>query len=164
MSVQYDWRPGAHIARLDPQAAGDELERIREKHGTLSPALVLREAKSKRNPLHDYLYGMPDTEAAQRWRVERAGHLIRCVVIRRVNNKETPPVRAYVSVRTTPEADQPEYVATTDARNDPYLREQLLTKYRVQLARVAQQIKDFEEFAGVVRAIHEAQEALAVAA
>lgn len=87
---------------VDAQTAGEELNRIYEKHGELEPADVVEESKDENAPLHD-CFEWDDVKAAQKYRIHQAGKLIRCVVSVTENEKTKEPIqtRAYVHVQDT---------------------------------------------------------------
>ena len=73
----YHWRAGFHRAG-DAQAIGGELERIREICGSLTPGIIVQEAKAKRSPLHAVIYdGTTAEEALAIHSLERAEYLLR---------------------------------------------------------------------------------------
>lgn len=87
---------------VDAQTAGEELNRIYEKHGELEPADVVEESKDENAPLHD-CFEWDDVKAAQNYRIYQAGKLIRCVVHVVEDEKTKDPIqtRAYVHVQNT---------------------------------------------------------------
>jgi hypothetical protein len=159
MTIEYGWKGGTRLRGVDVQAAGEELQRLREA-GCLTQKDVLRAARSEKSPLHD-AFEWKDSKAAELYRLDQAKYLIRCVVIKRIDGEATPPVRAFVSV-TTKEATR-EYVAAAEARTDPALRQQIIAAKWAALSRLRHEISEFEEFAGVVEAIDELQGRLELA-
>lgn len=156
--IIYGWARGRACADLDPQVIGEELERIRGSAGGLTPAIVLDAARRKRSPLHG-AFEWDDGTAAESWRMWQARHLVTSVIIERVGKKEAPPVRAFVSVAT---GSGRQYVPTVDARNDPFLRKQILDRALSEALAWRQRYQDLAEFSGVVSAIEEAEEAMHV--
>lgn len=59
------------------------LQALYEKHGVLTPEIVLNDARRKSSPLH-YEFDWDDSTAAHRWRIEQARKLI-------VSRFELPP-------------------------------------------------------------------------
>lgn len=75
----------------------DELQKIYDESGSLTPTVVLDRASDPGHPLHRK-FDWDDSVAAQRWRLSQAAHLIRSVKV----NVETSPsqmiyVRAFVA-------------------------------------------------------------------
>jgi hypothetical protein len=97
VSTVYAFRQNRSLKNCDPQAVGDELERLRESHGTLTPDSVLEAARDEDSPLH-HAFEWDDTEAARQHRLAQARRLI--VSIRVVNSPAQARVPAYISVRT----------------------------------------------------------------
>jgi hypothetical protein len=125
----YNFRPGRSIKNVNPQAVGQELERIRSEHDTLTADLVLSVAESQDSPLHD-AFEWDDSIAARKHRLDQARRLI--VSVRVINSPVQTPVPAYVSVRSPDKGRQ--YLPTTEALSNDELR-----------ARVLDEIKQFSE-------------------
>lgn len=158
--VEYEWANYAHHRGIDAQVAGAALEQIQAKHGG-SPVAVVRVAQRKTHPLHP-AFDWDDREAAEQWRVQQARSLVNHLLIKRVDKEATPPVRAFVSVYT--EDGDREYVASTDAREDPILREQIRKGLLSKLATVRGQLAGWQEFSKAAALIDEAQQQLKEAA
>jgi hypothetical protein len=159
MTVEYEWGSGAQAHGVDAQIAGEAIERIQAKHGG-QPEAIVTEARKKSSPLHP-LFVWDDSEAAERWRVQQARQLVNHLVIKRVDQEDTPPVRAFVSVVT----DQGrEYMRAADAREDPVLREQIRQGLMAELARVRGKLAGWQEFSKAAELVGEAQERLREAA
>lgn len=123
MGMVYQWKAGAHI-RIDAQKAGEELERIRiRQNGRLDQANVLEAARKVTSPLHDH-FEWDDGKAANAYRLDQAGHLIRCITVSMPKRGgDDAPVRAFVSV--VRDADR-SYTSTAHALSDSELRQQVL--------------------------------------
>lgn len=114
--------------------AAAELNRIREKYGSLKPELVVDESKDEQAVLHK-CFQWDDTIAAQMWRKEQAGSLIRnitCVVVSQ--NVETE-IRAFVNV-TMGTAPNRTYTPITEAILD-------MTAYKDLLAQAKSEMESF---------------------
>ena len=95
----YKWRFTKYP--VDAQVAGEELERICESHGALTPEIVLNESREQAAVLHN-CFEWDDIVAAESWRREQAGQIIRQLVTVTVAGKETSePVRAFVQIENT---------------------------------------------------------------
>lgn len=80
--------------RCDPQTAGEMCEKL-EAEGNLSARALLDANRSPDAPLHN-AFTWDDGEAAEKWRENEAGHIIRCLVVTREEVKE--PIRQFVTV------------------------------------------------------------------
>ncbi|HSH84365.1 MAG TPA: hypothetical protein VK979_04315 [Guyparkeria sp.] len=90
----YEWKNGSRIG-IDPAKAGPVLSKL-AKDGECDPRAVIREAKKKSSPLHEY-FEWDDTKAADLYRTGQAQHLIRCLVIRN-NEKDESSRQAFYGI------------------------------------------------------------------
>jgi len=96
----------------------EELDKIREKRGSLVPKVVVEEAKPPRHPLHDR-FEWDDSVAGKRYREGQAAELIRSVMVTfPADNGEVHSTRAFVNVaRPTGR----EYLPIAEVAEDPVL-------------------------------------------
>ena len=73
--MEISWKGGMRV-KTDAVTAHNELERIREKHGTLTPENVVKESRRKTAALHDE-FEWDDAVAAHEHRKERARVIMR---------------------------------------------------------------------------------------
>ena len=130
-------------------AVREELERIRISNGgALRPEDIVEAAASKDNPLHPH-FEWDDSEAAARYRLLQASHLIRVCVI--VDETIDAPVRAFVSLMPD-RATGVGYRAYADVVNDPEMLRQLIADAQRELdsfARKFARLRQSGELAGV---------------
>jgi hypothetical protein len=101
------------------------LQSLYAKHGQLTPALVVKDAKNPKSPIHRE-FDWDDGSAAARWREEQARQLIRSVTVTIVTDTITIKSVAYVR---DPNAatDEQGYVSVESLRHDrPAAREALV--------------------------------------
>lgn len=93
----YKWK--VPVFEVSAQTAGEELERITEKHGKLTPKAVVDESRSETAPLHD-CFEWDDKTAAENYRCQQAAKIIRSIVVEVEPKTNTEPVdvRAFVSI------------------------------------------------------------------
>lgn len=96
--------------------AAEELERIYQRDGHLTPATVVAEAKSPKSPLHSH-FTWDDSEAAHQWRLQQGRVLIASIKI----EVETQPDIVQRVRRFTHLGDEG-YVGTPEALNNPMQR------------------------------------------
>lgn len=102
---------------------------VRDRHGTLTPEVVVKEASDPSSPLHGS-FEWDDTEAAHQWRIQQARVLIgRFKVEVQVSPKKTVKCRQFTHVRS-----RDEYVPTEEALGDPEMRDVVLEQARRDLA------------------------------
>lgn len=112
---QYTFRieDGDEELGIDAQTAGSELDRIRQRDGTLRPATVVNDARPEDAPLHP-AFEWRDPVAAEQWREHQASRLIK--VVRVVPS--APQADRVASVRAVTQATAP-----VVERYDPVARE-----------------------------------------
>lgn len=136
----YDFRQGRTIKNIDPQAAGRELERLREAHGTLTAEIVLEAAVDPESPLHAG-FEWDDSAAAKQHRLNQARRLI--VSLRVLNSPTAKPTVAFVSVRTPDKGRT--YMPTIEAMGDEELRYRVLSEIRQFIEGIEKRYAHFEE-------------------
>jgi hypothetical protein len=150
----YQWKTGAHIS-IDPQAAGEEMERIRvHRNGRLDQEAVVEAARSPDSALHDH-FEWDDRKAANSFRLDQAGHLIRCITVEMPKRGgDDVPTRAFVSV--VRDGDR-SYTSTAHALSDAELRQQVLDTAWRELEAWRQRHAELIELAEVFSVIDQAR-------
>jgi hypothetical protein len=150
-NLTYRWKPGSRF-KGDPVPVAKALERIRVKNDGLKAEAVVREARKQTSVLHQY-FDWNDSVAAEKWRIEQAGQIIRYIVVvhKGVDEEEDLCVRAFVSIND--EDDEKSYTSIAHAMGDPELREQVLQKAKKELLEWRRRYEDLREFAAIFEAI-----------
>lgn len=161
MSMIYTFKPGSHI-KADAQAVGERLDVIRAR-GELTAAAVVADARSATSVLHP-LFEWDDRKAAHKYRLDQAGHIIRCVTV--VVEEPEPAqgsvvgaepaakatvVRAFLPVER--QDGRRVFEATTTVLSDAEYRRQVLEQAHSELGAVARKYRELRELAEVVGAI-----------
>lgn len=89
MNIKYCFRDTSCISGVDPSEAAEELARIHNEHGVLTPDNVLEVAEDEANPLHP-AFEWDDKTAARRYRRKQAQELIYSVRVIREDGKKEP--------------------------------------------------------------------------
>ena len=134
-------------------AVTEELRRILDRDGVLSPEAVVKAAKNPRSPLHSH-FEWDDNAASNMWRLEQARHLIKRVRVTiqpDEGSERTVRVRAYFPVGPK------EYVSTVKALKDSALRQKVLKAAFRELAAFRTKYKDLKELADVIAAIDDVE-------
>lgn len=143
MAMVYKWKDCA-VVKIDAQAAGEELERLRvHNNGRLAQEDVVEVAKDKANPLHSH-FEWNDKKAAHAYRIDQAGYLIRSITVQVSEESDAQPIRAFVNV--TRDADQ-SYTSVHHAMSDAELRAQVVAKAWDELAAWRKRHAELIEFA-----------------
>lgn len=144
------------IRERNMDAARQALADISEKHGHITPAIVVKEATKESNPLHNY-FKWNDKEAGYRYRLDQARFLIRTVkldIVRRDEKKREisfETSRAYVSPLSI--RGEKSYVKLTDAMDDTTMREEMLERAKRELKALKKRYQQLDELAKVWDAV-----------
>lgn len=155
--VTYEWKDAAAGFReYDVSVVQAELEKIRQKHGSLSSSLVVNEAKHPRSVLHKIIYAVSDAEAARMGREAIAARLIRSihVVIQRPDQQEIN-VRAFTSRPVPGAGGKRHYVSTAETMETEEGRAMLLRQAWLELRSIRRKYEGLSELAKVFDAIDE---------
>lgn len=124
----YQWKDGSRI-KLDPQAAGKALAKLRDKGGRVNGEDVVKEARGKRSPLHNH-FDWDDTSAAHTHRIEQAQLLIRCLVV--IVKGGDRPSQVFYGIRRK---DETEYVHRAAVMRSRALADDLLAQAKRDMRR-----------------------------
>lgn len=91
----YQFKPGSRLS-ADPQTAGRMCESL-AANGGLTAKRLLDANREETAPLHDE-FEWDDAQAAEHYREQQAGHIIRSLVVVR-EEAQAPPVRAFINVQ-----------------------------------------------------------------
>lgn len=127
MSMIYQWK---HSHPVPAQIAGEELERIENKYGELSPQKVLDESRSENAVLHSCFEWNNDV-AAEKYRLSQAHDLIRHITVKVIQKEQEEPTQIRAFVNTSPNPTQREpfpgtYISVSKAMSDEATRRQVL--------------------------------------
>lgn len=152
MKTVYQFKAGAHISG-DAQAVGERLDQIRDSANGLTPEAVVADAASPGSVLHPH-FEWDDSKAAERYRLDQAGHLIRSVTV--VFEEPEPSaaprtVRAFLPIETG--AGERVYESSVRAMNDGEMRAQVLKRAHAELSAVSRKWRELQELAGVFEAL-----------
>ena len=149
--VSYDWTPGFPSRKVNPQAAGEFLETLRErKDGYLDAMDVVDAARTKRSPIHR-LFEWDDDRAATEHRLEQARSLLRSIVVVTTDDQEEErSIRAFVTV--TKETGR-HYTSMVTAMGDEEMREQVLARAFREMEQFEKRYHDLVEFSLVFKEV-----------
>ncbi len=117
----------------------DHLLAIEERHGHLTPEIVLDEARSESSPIHQ-CFEWSDDSAAEKYRLLQAEGLIRKVkVIVRTPKDEYAQTRQFVLARG---GESSKYVRIERAMQDESLAQNVLEQARRELLAFERKYKD----------------------
>lgn len=155
---------------VSPEVVGNELGKIEEEYGQVTPAIVVEVAQSGSNPMHP-LFTWDDSIAGKKYRLTEAQYVLRNLVIRRdaeSASDEAPryrSIRAFLSVPQDEIIEAPEdgdeempqqrmvYLSAQMALSDPQKRAYILDEARRALSAWRNRYDALSEFADLFVAI-----------
>lgn len=127
----------------------DELQAVYERHGKLTPRIVVAEAADESSPLHSRLE-WDDKVAGHAWRLHQAHELIRSVRVAYLEaDGRRSDVRAFHAVPSTDGGF--EYRSAEDIARDEVLTQVLLREMERDIAQLKSRWGHFKEFATLLR-------------
>lgn len=151
---------GAPFSQKRAQIYGECLEKIAEKRkGKVKPEDVVREARNRRSPLHNY-FNWDNNDAAEKFRLWQARNLINHItVVVKYDHKEREQ-KAFFSVNETPYGDERNlknriYITIERVLSEPNLREQVINKALDEVEYWEDKYKEYKELGEIFDAIKE---------
>lgn len=133
MFIHYQW--AEHVrTNVDPQAVGEELERIRQRDGGVTVDAMLEAAKPKKSPLHG-LCTWDDSIAGEKWRKHELRNAARS--LREIVSEK--PQRAFVHIKANSDLKVPGYYQRQSVAVSNIDEYELAYKAACQRVTVAQQ-------------------------
>ncbi len=164
----YKWKAGS-VHAVEAEVAGKALESIVERHGAITPGLLVRESRPEDAPLHDE-FEWDDSVAAECYREQQASYVIRSITVTvDVPEREDIYVRAFVSVvpldgsgAESSDGDESRrvYLRTVDALADPGYRRQVLEQALKEAEAWQRKYAELQEFAQVFDAVQSVRQRL----
>jgi hypothetical protein len=129
----------------NPQAIGLALAAITESGGgELTPKAVVESARGDDSPLHGH-FDWDDAVAGEKWRIEQARDIIRCIRVDEGNNIEPP--RAFLSVH---DDGGTSYRSVEEIRTSTDLQERLLAAAERDLESFTVRYRSLKEICAIV--------------
>lgn len=122
----------------------EELTRVREMHGMLTPRTVLEDARNPESPLH-HRFTWDNDEAAERWRLQEAARLLR-VTFRTTVSGRPADLRAFWVVKGDEHSPESQYVPTPEVAVDPIAKRIMLQQMRRDWQRFRARYEVYTEF------------------
>ena len=126
----------------------DHLQAIRDEHGALNAELVADIAADDDHPLHPTIYDCAPPDAARRYYVARAAHLLRVVKLPNVEGRPAD-LRAFMAVKGS-ESHRADYVPAEEAMADEFTRTLVLRNMEREWKTLKRRYDHMREFAAMV--------------
>lgn len=122
----------------------ESLQAIYDQNGTLTPEMVVAEARAKDHPLHAHIFDKPPKDAAEAWYRHKAHDLIQSVrVVYRDASDHEQSVRAFHAVRSE---EGYVYKPTDEVVTDPFLARLVLADMEREWKALRTRYERFQEF------------------
>lgn len=129
----------------------EQLLDIRDRRGSLTPALVVEEARNPDHPLHERVFDKPIEEAAEAYYLDNARRLIQVVMlpVQKDAKGNDFRLRAFQSVRRDSGFV---YEPSDEIARDPIVSQILLMEMRREWKAMQGRYGHFKEFVDMVQA------------
>lgn len=97
---EFNWIMKGLAKGIKPEDAANELARIQNVYGKITPEVIVREASDKSSPLHSY-FEWDDEKAGHRWRVQQARILLNNIQVKVVSNGEERQISVFEVTSTS---------------------------------------------------------------
>ena len=94
MKKEYKWKLKGIGKKIDADKAVQELQRITDVYGKLTPEVIVSEAKSKTSPLHSF-FQWDNKLAAEQWRMQQARIMINNIEVTYISDGEPKVIPVY---------------------------------------------------------------------
>ena len=91
---EFNWIMKGLAKGIKPEDAANELSRIQNVYGKITPEVIVREASDKSSPLHSY-FEWDDEKAGHRWRVQQARILLNNIQVKVVSDGEERQISVF---------------------------------------------------------------------
>lgn len=127
----------------------DHLQAIYNKHGKLTPEIVVEEARADDHPLHSHVFDKGVSDEAESWYRHKAHELIQSVRITyREGTERELSVRAFQAVRIETGYV---YEPAEKVAQDPFLAKLVMADMEREWRQLKQRYESFREFWEIVR-------------
>lgn len=147
----YSWK---YELPIKAQVAGEFIEKLEEKHGKVTPRIILDASKTESAPLHN-CFEWDDTKAAEKYRETQATAILRNLTVTVETVEESTPKTVRAFVKATEEKHS--YISVISAMSNEKLRESLLQAAFDELRKFQRKYADLQELAEVFAAITKAE-------
>lgn len=134
--------PRCGIDKKYVQVYGQELENIKKRRKTLTAKVIVEEAKTIDNPLHDY-FDWNNNVAGEKWRLQQARNLIGNIVETVIVEGKATLQRSFFNV--SDRANEAVYVTIAEVKSNNNYRLKILSDIINHLENTTTLMKMFKE-------------------
>lgn len=157
---RYEYKANRSVSGLKAQTVGEELERIREVKGELTPPVIVQESTPEEAVLHP-VFEWNDATAAHEYRLHQARGIVNTVTVVHENAEgKAVNVPGFISVTMVEEDEESkhsnrQYLPVEEIVVNQEFREQVLKNLRSRLKNLRIEYQNFSELGKVWEAIDE---------
>lgn len=142
----YDWKINMPVKA---QAVGEHIEQLENQFGKVTPKIVLDSARAENSLLHP-CFEWDDAAAAEKYREDQAGRILRNLVVKIESEEQPTNVRAFVSIKAQSTLS---YLSITKVLQNDSLRDQMLEDARCELKAFRDKYATLSELSNVFAVI-----------
>ena len=146
-AYMYEYRVKG-LQKVPAQVAGEIMEQLEQSEAGLSPASLLEASRDENAPMHNE-FEWRDDVAAEQYRLNQAGCIIRNVYRISVETQEQAQVRAFVSTGERQQA----YVSIATALTNEQWRKNLLESAKRDMQAFSAKYRNLDELSEVLNAM-----------
>ena len=145
--VRYRWRPGVRLS-IDAQAAGERIEALSSSIGrALQRGDILEDARREDSPFRDEVFRDEDGEAAEKWRLEVCGRILRGLEMVTIHYEEGVEQEISVPQPVVIHVERIGYERTAKVMSDADMRRMVLDDILNQLRAYRTKLERFTNLA-----------------
>lgn len=149
---EYSWKVTG--VKCSAQDAGETIEEIEKRDGVVTKESFLEASRPIEAPTHN-AFEWNDSVAAEKYRLEQSGHIIRNLCVKIIKDDKPEKVTAYVNINKTT-ADNARYMSLQVALEDDENRSAVLENALNELRLFKRKYETLSELAEVFTAIDKA--------
>ena len=154
----YEYLNNYKYFKVPAQVVGEQLEKIELKYGEITKENFLNESRSKTSPTHA-LFEWNDSIAAEKYRLEQAGQVIRMITvsISAADNEEPKTIRAFVNSQPD-NITKGRFINILSGMNNEETRRVIIANAMAELKQFEKKYALYTEFTEVITAINKLRE------
>ena len=149
----YKWARNFNY-KVPAQVVGEEIQKIEEKNGSVTPSAIVEKARAKNNPMHQ-MFEWDDKKAAELQRRQTARQIMGNLT---VIVEDAEPVRAYVNIEKQGGHTKGIFMNIQEAMTNAESRENILINAKNELLAFKRKYGRLTEFAKLIPIIDELTE------
>lgn len=92
--MNYSWKMKGLAHGVDPSVAVQELKRLQDLHGTITPEVIVSESKNTESPLHS-IFEWDNKKAAHGYRIQQARVMLNNIQVTTLSDGEPKNISVY---------------------------------------------------------------------